>query len=307
MASAIDHRQGCSRRELANLPLFVTLAPASLHALILRSRLVRLEAGEALFCQGDASKSLYVVIEGAVTPIAEGESRRKLAVIERGGFVGEIGLVTGQPRNATVAALVDSKLLAIDRGVLFPLMRREPALARAILRPLGRRMLDRQLRTNLFFAAFSQAERQAVARQFRRIAVADGTRVVAQGEPPEGLFVVLSGSFAQVDRASGRELGRFELGDVFGGHSLLEGKASPHDVVARGKAWLIVLGERRLRRIVDAHPRLLRVVQRLASRHPGAPAPPAAPPVLRASSPRPTRPGPAARAASAGTARRSRS
>jgi len=252
------------RAQLANLPLFGELSPASLHELILRSRIVVLEAGKALFHQGDASNTLYVVVDGAVTPIAEGGARRKLAVIEQGDFVGEIGLVTRQPRNATVAALVDSKLLAIDRRVLFPLMRSERKLARAVLRPLRERMLDRQLRTNLFFAAFGQDERGAIARQFRLLEVKDGTRVVTQGEPPEGLFVVLAGTFSRLDRTSGLVVGRIEIGDLFGGSELLSGQPADCDVVAHGRAWLIVLGERRFRRIVDANPRLVRVVKRLA-------------------------------------------
>lgn len=295
-ASELSRRQrserGTSlRSQLANLPLFEALEPATLHELILRARVVALEAGQVLFRQGEASSSLYVVVDGAVTPIAEGEARRKLAVLERGDFVGEIGLVTQQPRNATVAALVDSKLIAIDRGVLFPLMRQEPKLALGILRPVRQRMLDRQIRTNLFFAAFDRAERGAVARQFRLLEVKDGVRAVAEGEPPEGLFVVLAGAFRKLDRKSGRELGRYEIGDVFGGPSLLDGTPSTCDVVAQGKAWLIVLGERRFRRIVDANPRLVRVVQRLSSQ--SAPIVPARPRALKASAsgpPRPSRP-----------------
>ncbi len=312
-ASELSRRQrserGTSlRSQLANLPLFEALEPASLHELILRARVVTLEAGKVLFRQGEPSNSLYVVVDGAVTPIAEGDARRKLAVLERGDFVGEIGLVTQQPRNATVAALVDSKLIAIDRGVLFPLMRQEPKLALGILRPVRQRMLDRQIRTNLFFAAFSHAERNAVARQFRLLEVKDGVRAVAEGEPPEGLFVVLAGSFRKIDRTSGRELGRIEIGDVFGGPSLLEGKPSSCDIVAKGKAWLIVLGERRFRRIVDANPRLVRVVQRLSSK-PGS-AVPSRPPALKASASRPplaSRPARPSRVASGDRARQSRS
>jgi CRP-like cAMP-binding protein len=257
------------RGEIANLPLFADLEPESLHALIGRLRVVVLDQGQILFRQGDAANALYVVVEGAVVPIAEGaegEGRRKLAVIERGNFVGEIGLMTKQPRNATVAALVESTLVAIDRSVLVPLMRDAPSVAQGILRFLRSRMLDRQIRSNLFFAAFAHAEREAVARQFRLLEVKDGTRIVTGGQPPEGLFVVLAGSLARIDPDRGKELGRLELGDVFGGDWLLAGKPSPWDVVARGRAWMIVLGERRFRRIVETNPRLVRVLERLARR-----------------------------------------
>ncbi len=292
------------RSEIANLPLFSELDPESLHALIGRLRIVALEQGQILFRQGDPADALYVVVEGAVVPIAEGaegEGRRKLAVIERGDFVGEIGLITKQPRNATVAALVESRLVAIDRSVLVPLMRRAPSVAQALLRFLRARMLDRQIRSNLFFAAFAHAEREAVARQFRLLEVKAGTRIVARGAPPEGLFVVLAGSLARVDPVRGKELGRIELGDVFGGDWLLAGQSSPWDVVARGRTWLIVLGERRFRRIVETNPRLVRVLERLARRA----ARPARPDPARATASRlpPSSP----RAAAEDRARRSRS
>jgi CRP-like cAMP-binding protein len=94
--------------------------------------------------------------------------------------------------------------------------------------------------------------------------VKDGTGVVEQGKPPEGLFVVLAGSLVQIDRRRKKEIGDLGLGDVFGGLSLLEGQPSPADVVARGKCWLVVLGEGRFRRILEANPGLERVVRRLA-------------------------------------------
>jgi CRP-like cAMP-binding protein len=302
---------GSLRSELANLPLFEALQPATLHELMGRVRVVVLAQGQILFRQGDPANALYLVVEGAVVPIAEGaegEGRRKLAVIERGDFVGEIGLMTKQPRNATVAALVETKLVALDRSVLVPLMRREPSVAQGILRFLRARMLDRQIRSNLFFAAFAHAERGAVARQFRLLEVKDGTRVALQGQPPEGLFVVLAGSLAKLDRTHARELGRLELGDVFGGDWLLEGKPSPWDVVACGRAWLIVLGERRFRRIVDANPRLVRVLDRLARRKTKSAAKGDPSISAHSSAPTPRRPSPSSlRAASADRARRSRS
>ena len=262
---AVSGERGASlRNELANTPLFGDLDPASLHTLIRKVRVVSLEAGQVLFRQGDAANSLYVIVSGAVVPIAEGKRRRKLAVLENGEFFGEIGLMTKQPRGATIEALVDTKLLAIDRRVLWELISDEPSVAKSLLRFLRARMIDRQIRTNLFFAAFAQAEREAVARQFRILEVKDGTRVVEQGKAAEGLFVVLTGSLSRIDREEGKELGNLGLGDVFGGLSLIEGQPAASDIVSVGKCWLVVLGEGRFRRILDANPRLERIIRRLA-------------------------------------------
>jgi len=263
-SNPISGERGASlRSKLANTPLFGDLDSASLHRLISKVRVVILEAGQVLFRQGDAANCLYVVVEGAVVPIAEGERRRKLAVLERGQFFGEIGVLTKQPRNATIEAIVKTKLLAIDRRVLRQLIAKQPSVAKSILRFLRARLIDRQIRTNLFFAAFAQAEREAVARQFRILEVKDEARVVEQGKPADGLFVVLSGSLVRIDREGGKEIGDHGLGDVFGGLSLLEGQTASCDVIARGKCWLVMLGEGRFRRILEANPRLARVIRRL--------------------------------------------
>jgi len=254
------------RTELANIPLFGDLDPASLHTLIRKVRVVLVKAGQVLFRQGDPANSLYIVVEGAVVPIAEGTPRRKLAVLERGEFFGEIGLMAKQPRNATIEALVDTKLLAIDRRVVWELIERQPGVAQGILRFLRARLIDRQIRTNLFFSAFVHAEREAVARQFRVLEVEEGATVVEAGRPPDGLYVVLSGTLSMIKRREegDKELDALELGDVFGGLSLLDGRVSPADVVAMGKCWLVVLGEGRFRRILEANPRLDRILRRIA-------------------------------------------
>lgn len=265
-SSKSAERGATLRSELANVPLFNDLDPASLHTLIRKVRVVTLEAGQVLFREGDPANSLYVVVDGAVVPIAEGTRRRKLAVLERGQFFGEIGLMAKQPRNATIEALVDTKLLAIDRRVLWELIEQQPSVAQVILRFLRARLIDRQMRTNLFFSAFVHAEREAVARQFRFLEVDQGATVIEAGRPPEGLFVVLSGSLAVVDRRpiGDKEVDVLRPGDVFGGLSLMDGRSAPADVVANGKCWLVVLGEGRFRRILGANPRLDRILRRIA-------------------------------------------
>ena len=252
------------RSQLADVPLFGELDPESLHLLIRKVRVVQLETGQVLFREGDAANSLYVVVDGAVVPIAEGDRRRKLAVLERGDFFGETGLITGQPRNATIEALVDTQLLAIDRQVLWQLIEQASGVLTTLMRFLRARLIDRQIRTNLFFAAFGHAERAAVARQFRMLEVQEGARVVSAGKPPEGLFVVLSGRLALWDRKRGKVVRELSAGGVLGAQTLLMAEPSPFDARAIEKCWVVVLGEGRFRRILEANPRLSRVLKRLA-------------------------------------------
>jgi signal-transduction protein with cAMP-binding, CBS, and nucleotidyltransferase domain len=93
-----------------------------------------------------------------VVPIVEGSTRRKLAVLEEGDFFGEIGLVTDQPRNASIQALVDTQLLAIDREVMWKLIDEQPRLIGVLLCFLRDRLIDRLVRTSPVFQPFARSQ-----------------------------------------------------------------------------------------------------------------------------------------------------
>jgi len=255
-AAEIDPRAPARlvRDELARTPLFGSLDVTTLHRLLARVRIVSLVAGEVLFQEGDPADALFVVVEGAVVPIAEGPPRRRMAVLEKGAFFGEIGLVTNRPRNATIEAIVDTRLLAIDRELMWSLIRREPDVSKVLLRFLRERLIDRTVRTHPFFAPFGQLDLRAVARQFRFLEVRDGSTVLDQGQPSGGLFVLLAGSMDVVDEVTDKVRSRLEPGDLFGGVSVVRREPAAASVIADGKCWVLVLEASPLRRLLAARP-----------------------------------------------------
>ena len=70
-------------------------------------------AGERIVRQGDAGQSMFVVLDGRVRITLE-PSGQEVAVTSRGGFFGEMSMLTGDPRTATVSALDDAHLLEIS-------------------------------------------------------------------------------------------------------------------------------------------------------------------------------------------------
>jgi CRP-like cAMP-binding protein len=69
-------------------------------------------AGEAIVRQDDAGKSMYVVLSGRARVVLE-PSGQEVATIEAGGFFGEMSMLTGDPRTATVRAIDDVRVLEI--------------------------------------------------------------------------------------------------------------------------------------------------------------------------------------------------
>ena len=97
---------------LGDLPLFAALTPAALARLERVVTDVELDAGSALFEQGDPTDGLYVLRSGRLQ-VLQGDV--VLTELSRGAVLGELGLLTGAARSATVRAVRDSRLVHLTQ------------------------------------------------------------------------------------------------------------------------------------------------------------------------------------------------
>lgn len=97
---------------LRSIDLFAPLPQPTLESLAQALVPVRLAAGEEIFRQGDVGDRYYIVADGTVEIIIDGEVVRETGP---GGYFGEIALLRDVPRTATVRAQGDVELLALDR------------------------------------------------------------------------------------------------------------------------------------------------------------------------------------------------
>src|SRR4051794_34840887 len=110
-----------ARMALAGARLFAGLPEAVLDEVAARASTVTVPAGEWLMRQGDAGDAAYAVVSGRLQVLVERPPpARVLADLRRGDSLGELALLTGAARSASVRALRDSELLAIARD---PFMR----------------------------------------------------------------------------------------------------------------------------------------------------------------------------------------
>ena len=123
---------------LASLPGEVT------QRLMARAAQVRRAAGQTLFMAGDAGDGCYVIDEGLlkVELASESGAQRILAILRPGAVVGELALVDGKPRSATVTALRESRLRFISRATFDEVVARDPELLRAVAAVLAGRLRD---------------------------------------------------------------------------------------------------------------------------------------------------------------------
>jgi predicted acylesterase/phospholipase RssA/CRP-like cAMP-binding protein len=135
---------------LASSRLFSGLEPNTLEELARAVEHVRVPGGAALFYQGASADCLYIVASGRLraSVVQADGNERALGEVGHGDAVGEMAILTGEARSATVRALRDSDVLRIDAGAFNRLIARDAAMMmqvskvivdryRAVLSPRG--------------------------------------------------------------------------------------------------------------------------------------------------------------------------
>ena len=115
-------------------------------ALLIREPHVALASGQVLFTEGDPPSSMYVVKSGTLRIRSGGVIYEDVGP---GGIVGEMALVERYPaRSATVYALSDCELVAVDEARFSALVAEAPHFALTVMQILSRRLraMDRRYR-----------------------------------------------------------------------------------------------------------------------------------------------------------------
>jgi NTE family protein len=112
---------------LESSPIFRGLDRPTLSAIAAELESLSLPGGATLFEAGEPPDAMYLLIAGCLGAYAAGESPRLLGRITAGETVGEMGLVSGHPRSATVRALRDSDLVRLPRESFDRVILRHPA------------------------------------------------------------------------------------------------------------------------------------------------------------------------------------
>jgi CRP-like cAMP-binding protein len=243
---------------LARTPLFAGLSREALESLVQQLTLVHLSTDEVLFREGDPGDALYVIVEGEVAVQAEGPPRVEMARLGPGAFMGEVALMTDQPRSATVTATQDSELLRIDRKTLSGVLASHGEVLAAVLRFVRHRLVDRWTRTSPLFRPFDDSVREQIASRFKFLEIDAGSKLLAAGKKPDGLYIVLAGTFA-VER-NGSQLATVGPGELIGETALLSGQTFKSEVVARGKSLALCLPAGDFRELIMTHPHVLEYI-----------------------------------------------
>lgn len=102
--------------------------------------------GTAIIRQGEPIDALSILLDGKLAVTVAAGQNQQVAVLYPGEVLGEISFVDARPPSATVTAMIDSHVLAINREALARKMQKEPAFAARFYKALAVFLADR-LRT----------------------------------------------------------------------------------------------------------------------------------------------------------------
>lgn len=105
-------RENALLNRLSHVHLLQSLPPEDISPLVHSARIIRLEPGQELFREGEAGSSLYLIDAGELEVIRGGV---RVAILTPGESVGEMAVVTGAPRTATIRALEKTTLFYIPK------------------------------------------------------------------------------------------------------------------------------------------------------------------------------------------------
>ena len=124
---------------IKRVPLFEDCSKAELRQIAETADEVDVPAGALLTKEGASGKEFVVIIDGAAEVRRRG---RKINELGSGDFLGEIALISGAPRTATVKTTEPTRALVLTAQAFRSLMRRVPSIQLKVLAALARRIPD---------------------------------------------------------------------------------------------------------------------------------------------------------------------
>ena len=253
---------------LPRVPIFSDLGREAFVALTEGLVLRRFTAGELVLLEGDHGTSFFVVASGRFTVSRRDDLGQVVALahLGEGEYFGEMALLTGAPRAATVTADGPAEVLELPAPVLQEIAGRHPHLADSLRRFCRQRLLANAMAVSPIFRPFGKAERKTIVERFRTREVVAGEVLVREGERSDGLYVILDGAM-EVSKRSGEGVAlaaRLGAGDLFGEMSCLKKSGAFATVTAQRAGTVLRLPRADFDELVMTYPQVLELVSTLS-------------------------------------------
>jgi NTE family protein/lysophospholipid hydrolase len=251
-------------------PPFDRLSDATIDLLEDGGEWVGLSAGEQLFAAGDPADSMYVIAEGRLEVLIRDREGEEMVVAELGrhNIVGEISILTGGKRTATIRSQTPSQLIQFKRAFVNQLTESHSEAVAEVNRLILHRLRRNQLAAILtsYFGPLPSGQIEEIESSGEWVRLERGEELFRQGDPGDSFYVLVSGSLAVVVLdAEGREklVNRIAHGELVGEMALLTDEARSATIYGIRDAELVRFSKKVFLQLLDKHPKFLLQIARL--------------------------------------------
>ncbi|CAF0813907.1 unnamed protein product [Didymodactylos carnosus] len=201
------------------------------------------KVGDTIIQQGEEGDFFYIIDQGEVDVYV---NNKCVTTISDSGSFGELALIYGTPRAATIKAKTECKLWAIDRKTY-----RRILMGSTIKK---RKMYEEFLSKVKILQELDQWERLTVADALESVQFHDGENIVVQGEPGNDFFIIVEGQAVVYQKRSDDEqpveVSKLGPSDFFGEIALLFDRPRAATVKARGPLKCVKMDRGRFERVL---------------------------------------------------------
>jgi cGMP-dependent protein kinase 2 len=236
------------------------LSMLQMREFMLDSEVIAYRSGDLIFERNDPGSSLFAIADGSVYV----EVGPKQIPIEQGSIFGEVGLISGRRRGATVRTAEGAIVIEIPRNAALKLMATVPAAKRAITRISTERQLLQMFGSGLTPEDLGELLETAEIKQ-----LSAGETIINEGQEGYDVFVIRQGSMVVEKNIGGKPvfLSYLPAGSYVGEMALIDGGRRTATVRAAIKSEVIKLDGDAFRRLLEKKPDLLtKAKKEMASR-----------------------------------------
>jgi cGMP-dependent protein kinase 2 len=230
-----------------NVEILNELSPLQMREFMLDSEVRAYRIGETIFEKDDPGSSLFGIASGSVEVGGRGIR------IGRGSIFGEVGLISGRRRGATIRAAEDSILVEVSRTAALKLMASNAGAKRVVTRISTERQL-----LQMFGSGLTPEDVREVVDSASVETVRAGQAIIKEGEEGLDIYVIRVGSMVVEKNVGGKPvfLSYLPAGSYVGEMAVIDGKPRTATVRAAIKSEVIKLDGLAFKRLLEKKPDL---------------------------------------------------